>query len=240
MGRYVTFSSQSTDRVADGVFRSPITTGDVKEFCAEHLRLTQDAALDIAVPRGSDGYLFVLSGEVRIVSADTSLSCAAQSFAALREGLEVSISNRAGKEAQLIYVRTLADGSGGKLAGLNEDIVVRTRANAPTKYIEDQKKNRIYFVSGESSRSARAHAMIVEYEEGTRTPMHHHPNAESIFILLGGDIRFSINGDDVILSPGQAAYFGANDVHALQCADGTRKASFLEFHIPASFTTVRQ
>lgn len=240
MGRYVTFSSQSTKQVVAGVFRAAITDSDVKEFSAEHLRLESNSTLSVAVPSRSDGYLFVLSGEVQIASGETKLSCATESFAALREGLEFSISNQAGREAQLIYVKTLADGSGGGLVGLVEDLVVRNRVDAPTMYIQDQKKNRIYFVSKESSRSERAHAMVVEYQENTLTPMHHHPNAESIFILLSGSINFSVNGNDVVLKPGQAAYFNSNDIHALRCANGIKNASFLEFHIPASFTTVKQ
>jgi hypothetical protein len=34
-------------------------------------------------------------------------------------------------------------------------------------------------------------------------------------------------------------YFGLNDQHGLRVADGESSASFLEFHIPAAYPTVR-
>jgi quercetin dioxygenase-like cupin family protein len=123
--------------------------------------------------------------------------------------------------------------------GLAEPLAVTSRATAPTAYIADQKKNRRYFVSKEASRSERGHAMIVEYEKDTETVMHYHPNAESLFVVLTGDIRFVVDGQPTVLERGQAVYFPMNNRHALRCNDGTTSGSFLEFHIPAAFTTVK-
>jgi quercetin dioxygenase-like cupin family protein len=81
--------------------------------------------------------------------------------------------------------------------------------------------------------------MIVEYEADTETVMHYHPNAESMFVVLTGDIRFVVDGAPTVLRRGQAAYFPMNNAHALRCAAGTTSASFLEFHIPGAFTTVK-
>lgn len=86
----------------------------------------------------------------------------------------------------------------------------------------------------------RGHAMIVEYEKDTETVMHHHPDAESMFVPLTGNIRFFVNGEPIVLKRGQAVYFPINDRHALPCAEGTTSASFLEFHIPGAFTTVKE
>jgi quercetin dioxygenase-like cupin family protein len=66
-----------------------------------------------------------------------------------------------------------------------------------------------------------------------------HPNAESLFVVLDGAIQFSVNGENVVVKPGQAAIFGASDRHGLRAADGVSAASFLEFHIPAAYTTVK-
>ena len=41
------------------------------------------------------------------------------------------------------------------------------------------------------------------------------------------------------MKPGQAAIFGANDRHGLRTANGLSGASFLEFHIPAAYTTLK-
>jgi quercetin dioxygenase-like cupin family protein len=95
-------------------------------------------------------------------------------------------------------------------------------------------------VSKEASRSERGHAMIVEYEKDTETVMHHHPNAESMFVVLTGNIRFVVDDQPAVLERGQAVYFPMNNRHALRCADGTTSASFLEFHIPGAFTTIKE
>ena len=57
-------------------------------------------------------------------------------------------------------------------------------------------------------------------------------------MVLDGAIQFTVNGKEEVVKPGQAAIFGANDRHGLRAADGVTAASFLEFHIPASYTTV--
>jgi quercetin dioxygenase-like cupin family protein len=116
---------------------------------------------------------------------------------------------------------------------------VTSRAAAPIAHIADQKKLRRYFVGKEAAKSERGHAMIVEYEKDTETVMHYHPNAESMFVVLTGDIKFIVDGEPTVLKRGQAVYFPMNNRHALRCNDGTTSASFLEFHIPGAFTTVK-
>jgi mannose-6-phosphate isomerase-like protein (cupin superfamily) len=81
--------------------------------------------------------------------------------------------------------------------------------------------------------------MIVEYVRDTVTGLHMHPNAESMFVLLSGQTRFTVNGEDVIVGRGQATYFPMGDRHGLRVAEGGDGVSFLEFHIPAGYTTVR-
>jgi len=88
-----------------------------------------------------------------------------------------------------------------------------------------------------AAKSQRAHAMIVVYDRETVTGMHMHPNAESMFVILTGKVRFTVNGKEEILSRGQAAHFPATDRHGLRGAEGD--VSFLEFHVPGAFTSVR-
>jgi quercetin dioxygenase-like cupin family protein len=104
--------------------------------------------------------------------------------------------------------------------------------------ISAEKKRRVYVVGQEAVRSERAHAMIVEYGRDTVTGRHRHPNAESMFILLSGRTRFTVNGADAIVERGQATYFPVGDRHGRRVAEGDG-VSFLEFHVPAGFTTVR-
>ena len=103
-------------------------------------------------------------------------------------------------------------------------------------HIPDQKKRRIQFVDKTAAVSDRGHAMIVLYEDETVTKMHMHPNAESMFVVLTGSVRFTVDGKDVVIERGQATHFPAGNAHSLRRAAG--EVSFLEFHIPGVYTTV--
>jgi mannose-6-phosphate isomerase-like protein (cupin superfamily) len=61
-----------------------------------------------------------------------------------------------------------------------------------------------------------------------------------MFVVLTGSIQFVVDGQPIVLERGQAVYFPMNNRHALRCADGTTSASFLEFHIPGAFTTIKE
>ena len=50
--------------------------------------------------------------------------------------------------------------------------------------------------------------------------------------------RFTVNGADAVVGRGQATVFPMGDRHGLRVAEGDG-VSFLEFHIPAAYTTVR-
>ena len=80
--------------------------------------------------------------------------------------------------------------------------------------------------------------MIVKYVHDTVTGMHMHPNAESMFVLLTGKTRFTVNGESVVVQRGQATIFPMGDRHGLSVAEGDG-VSFLEFHLPAAFTTIK-
>ena len=124
-------------------------------------------------------------------------------------------------------------------AGFRGPVAVASRTAAPTVAVPEQKKTRVYFVDPAAARSERAHAMIVVYERDTITGLHHHPDAESLFVVLDGALAFTVNGTQEIVRPGEAAWFGTDDPHGLRVADGGTRASFLEFHIPAAYTTVK-
>jgi mannose-6-phosphate isomerase-like protein (cupin superfamily) len=226
--------------VSAGVSQAPITAADVRKMSARVFRVDPRAKLEASVPEGSDGYLFMLTGEGKITVGGAEKPFECESFATIGEKNTFSLVNVSDKPAELIYVLAPPPGSAREHGGLAETFTITSRAKAPTAYIADQKKNRRYFVSKEASKSERGHAMIVEYEQGTETVMHHHPDAESMFVVLSGNIRFIVNGQPIVLERGQATYFPMNDRHALRAADGTTNASFLEFHIPGAFTTVKE
>ena len=240
MGRVVTFDTLSFKPVANGISEAPITNGDLRKMAAKVIRVAPKATLNAAVPEGSDAYLLLLEGSGRIVAGGAEESIDRETFAAIREKENFTLANPSDKAIEAVFVLAPPPGSHGEHKGLSSALAVTARAKAPTFYIADQKKNRRYFVSKEAAKTERGHAMVVEYEKDTATVMHHHPDAESMFVPLTGDIKFVVNGEPVVLKRGQAVYFPINDRHALRCAEGTTSASFLEFHIPGAFTTVKE
>jgi quercetin dioxygenase-like cupin family protein len=239
MGRAVTLSSLPSTAATAGVARAAITNGEMQEMSAEFVRVGSGATFEACVPQGADGYLYMLNGTGRIKVDGIERPMVADSFAAIRETNAFTMTNSSAAPAELVYVLA-PPGGDGKHAGLTEKLAVIVRKEAPTANIVDQKKKRTYFVSKEAAKSERGHAMIVEYEKDTVTPMHHHPNAASMFVPLSGSIKFVVNGEDKVLGRGQAVYFPTNDRHGLRCADGTTYAAFLEFHIPGAFTTIKE
>ncbi len=236
MGKVVTFAD--LPYLGAGVSRASITGDEMKEMTAEVIRLGPGARLTDSVPPGTDRYLFTLSGRATLAGRDVAYTMVEESFAAVQEGTELTVGNPHDAETMLISVLTPRPGSPAARAGFAGGLTVATRATTAVHDIPAEKKRRIYFVGPQAVRSERAHAMIVEYVRDTVTGLHMHPNAESMFILLSGKTRFTVNGEDVIVGRGQATVFPMGDRHGLRVAEGDG-VSFLEFHIPAGYTTVR-
>jgi mannose-6-phosphate isomerase-like protein (cupin superfamily) len=239
MGRVVTLAQLLTNKNAGGIDSAPITKGEMLEMAAEYIRSVPGQPWTATAPRGSDCYLFMLDGAGTISAADRRHHFSAQAFAILQEGIEFTVESTGGAPASIVKVIAPAQPNDRSLAGFTGKIAVAERAKAPVLNLPDQKKKRIYFVDDDAVKSQRGHAMIVVYEKDTVTGLHHHPNAESMFVVLDGALQFTVNGDQVVVRPGQVAYFGLNDQHGLRVADESSSASFLEFHIPAAYTTVR-
>ena len=238
MGRVVTFA-QLTPQKSDGAGTAAITRDDVREMSASYVRVEARKSWSDRVPDGSDCYLFVIGGSGTIASDDAPHAMARESFATVEEGRSFTVENNGAEPLEI--VRVLAPPSGGRgLPGFREKLRVAERRSSPIHDIPAEKKRRIYFVGHDAVHSKRGHAMIVIYGNDTVTRLHHHPNAESMFVPLDGALEFTVNGEQVKVAPGQAAYFAMNDKHCLHVAPGHSGASFLEFHIPAAFTTVRE
>ena len=237
MGKVVTFSSLTYKDISGGVKAAPITGSDGKEMQADVIRLAPGAKLSDKVPQGSDRYLFTLRGEATLVGNGAAQRMNEESFATLQEGLQFTLSNSGSGEAEVISIIAPPAAKANGHPGFKGGIAVAQRKAQPVVEIPEAKKRRIYFVDKSAAPSERGHAMIVLYEKETVTTMHMHPNAESMFVVLTGKVRFTVNGKDVVLEHGQATHFPAGDRHGLCGAEGD--VSFLEFHIPGSFTTVR-
>lgn len=237
MGNIATFAKLPYREPTTGVKRAPITGGDMKEMSAEVIRLAPRATLTDSVPDGSDRYLFTLTGGGTVSGRGRSHAMAEEAFATIQEGTDFTVTNPNAAETTLISVLA-PPAHGARRPGFSGGITVATRATTPVHDVPAEKKRRIYFVGKEAAPSERAHAMIVLYVKDTVTSLHMHPNAESMFVLLSGKTRFTVNGQDVIVERGQATYFPMGDRHGLRVAEG-EGVSFLEFHVPAAYVTVR-
>lgn len=58
----------------------------------------------------------------------------------------------------------------------------------------------------------------VQFETGTVAPAHHHPH-EQITYVVSGQFEFEIDGEKVILGPGDSAYKQANLPHGARCLE---------------------
>lgn len=238
MGQVVTFSELKGQTIASGVDSAPIDAA-VKDMAIAFVRIAPGQRWTATPPRGSDCYLFMLSGAATISAAGDEQRMPTQAFATVQEGMEFTIDNGASVSADVVQVIAAPQSQGKALTGFTEGLSVIERGTAPMLELPDDHKTRLTFVGKEAAKSERGHAMIVIYDKETVTGMHMHPDAESLFVLLDGAIEFTVNGELVVVKPSQAAIFGANDRHGLRAAEGLDGASFLEFHIPAAYTTVK-
>lgn len=240
MARVVTLTELQGESVVPGVLRASVTGGQTQWMDADLLTLSPGATFEETAPEGSDCYLFVVSGAARLDVDGEASTLAQQTAAVIEENTRFSIANIFDGPTQVLRVLAPPKGVASALSGFTGGVAVRPRSELPLVVVPEQKKKRFYIVSKEASKSQRGHAMIVEYERDTVTPLHHHPDADSMFLLLEGAITFVVDGKDVVVKPGDATVFRAGDIHALRCAEGVTSAGFLEFHIPAAFTTVKE
>jgi mannose-6-phosphate isomerase-like protein (cupin superfamily) len=238
MGRVVTFAELDL-ATADGVGVAPITQGETKQFKAEFVRVAPGKRWQETVPQGSDGYLFCVAGNGSIAAGAARAKLPPQTFATVQEGLAFAVENDGGEPLDIVKV--IAPPRAGKLPGFKGGMQVAERAKTGIVSVPEQRKQRIYFVGNHgAAETERGHGMIVVYDGQTETPLHHHPDADSLFVMLDGAVEFTVNGQQTVVRPGQAVYFPTNDIHSLHTADGHTGASFLEFHIPTAFTTVKE
>ena len=239
MGRIVTFSDLRPSKIISGIHNAAITQGETQEMAAEYIWIPPGQQWIATAPPETDCYLFMVDGACAISAANNRHRFPTQAFAVLQESIEFTVENDSSAPASIIKVIAPPQSNGRGTAGFTGKLTVAQRATAPVVNLPEEKKTRIYFVDDYAIRSQRGHAMLVVYEKDTVTGLHHHPNAESMFVMLEGALQFVVNGEPVVLTPGQAVYFGLNDQHGLRVADGASSASFLEFHIPAAYSTVR-
>ncbi len=235
MGTVVSLDATEGRAVASGVSLAPLLDRDAREMHVALLGIAAGACYTAEVPAGSDQYLFGLSGEVRIEAAGRKAPIGRETFAILEEGRPFTLTG-VDAPARLLSVVVPPAGAGRSTPGFRDGLKVMAVAALPIVDLPEEKKRRTYLASTSTVGSERGHAMIVRYTGETVTRKHHHPNAESMFVMLEGYVRFLVNGKEETLGPGQAVHFPIDDRHGLRSADG-KPLSFLEFHVPGRFVT---
>jgi len=224
--------------VAAGAGVAKLSPDDSQKMASEVLKLAEGASRSDAVPAGSDCYIYVYSGSIEIVcDGARSATVPAGSIGLVREGASYKLTGRA-PESLAMRVTAPPSGAGGETPGLSEALTVKDVAALPELEVPEQKKVRTYIVTDDTVGSLRAHGMIVKYTAETVTALHHHPDAESIFLFLTGNGIVTANGEERVVEPGDVIFFGMHDRHSLRSASG-EGMSFLEYHIPGKYTTVR-
>jgi mannose-6-phosphate isomerase-like protein (cupin superfamily) len=236
LGKVIEFAAIETRPSDEGAVVAPFLDWfDGTEMMASLVRLAPDGRYEASVPRGSDQYLFVLSGAAQFAMGGVAAALAADDWLILEEGKSFAL---LGGAAEILSITVPPPGAGRASAGFRGGFKKMSLAALPVVDLPAEKKRRTYLANEAlAAGSARGHAMIVGYTGATLTKMHHHPNAESLFVILSGRVRFTIDGAQRVLARGQAAFFPIDDSHGLKSADGNA-LSFLELHVPGAFRTV--
>lgn len=235
MGKVIDFSAVKARMESPGVQIAPLLDRlDAAEMVASSIRLAPEARYDGTVPAASDQYLYVLSGETRLDCDGRGAALRPDSWAIIEEGKSFALS---GGAAEVLSITVPPPGAGRTDTGFRGGFKTMAVADLPIVDLPEEKKQRTYLANkAVAAGSERGHAMIVRYTGETLTKRHHHPNAESLFVILSGKVKFLIDGKDRVLGRGEAAFFPIDDSHGLRSADGA-KLSFLELHVPGAFRT---
>jgi mannose-6-phosphate isomerase-like protein (cupin superfamily) len=239
MGKVVTFAKLPWQQALGGARIAAISGPDMLEMAASFVHIAPSEHYTATIPDGSDCYMYMLDGAGTISVDKQRRQFPAQSFATLEQNLTFAVENARDVPANLVKVLAPPKLK-HKMPGFVGGVSVAERANQMVVNLPAEKEKRIYFVGPYGVKSQRGHATITVYEKDTVTDLHYHPDAESMFVILDGALDLIINGFKTRVGSGQAAVFGINDRHGLRVAEGLTSASFLEFHTPGTFTTMRE
>jgi len=241
MAEFIAFSSLSWHERSTGVALAVLVDQrrqGSREMLVELCRLGRGGTMEVAVPAGSDEYLFTLAGDVGLAGPDGHHALGPGVFASLREAERYTLAGSGDDEGLVLSVVAPPPGTRRDLPGARGGTLVTRVVDLPVVDERESGKRRVYLVTEGTTGSKRAHGMIVAYRGDTVTPNHFHPDAESLFVFLEGKGIVLVDNREIVVGPGQAAYFGRGDRHALRSA-GAEGMRFLEFHIPGAYQVVR-
>lgn len=242
VARLMDLASLPAAEFSAGVRRSvvvdPASCGGT-QFVAELFRIQGRGEVTVEAPSGSDRYLFLLSGAARLRGRTLETGLSSRTFVSLGEGERFVLSGSGAGETELLSVTAPPAGSARSTQGSTKGTVSSDTSRLPVVEEPASKKRRIYLATRDTLGTKRAHGMIVIYEGDTVTPVHSHPDAESLFVFLDHPALVLVNDREVLVEGGQAVFWGLGEDHGLRSATPAG-LSFLEFHIPGEYGVVRR
>lgn len=242
MAELIDLAAAPAVAVAPGVERAVLVDGTrcrSTEFTAELFRMAGPVEARMETPSGSDQYLFVLAGVVRLATEALDVTLTPQTFVSVPEGQRFSLHAAVGVAVTVLSVVAPPPGARRTTQGSGRRMIVSHISHLPVLDEPANKKRRVYLATADTTGTKRAHGMVVFYEGETVTPVHRHPDAESLFVFLDDPALVLVNDREVRVDGGQAVFWGLGEDHGLRSATA-RGLSFLEFHIPGMYGVVRR
>jgi len=224
---------------ASGGVRHGRIAGDGITMQASLWRVDPGAEALIRIPQTSDGYFFVLTGTGSADDGARPQPLKPAVFAIAAEGSEIRIANDGGDSLDFLHIVSPPAGSRAVIDGYKGPLKLVPAETVGLAHEPENKKKRAFFVGPKAIPSGRAEGMIVHYEKDTITRPHFHPDADSIFVILEGELEFTNNREEGTIRPGQAVFINQGHRHGTRVTPGHDRAAFLEFHVPAKFQTIQ-
>lgn len=90
----------------------------------------------------------------------------------------------------------------------------------------------VYWLVDKDVGAAKMMAVLYEYQPNFSTKrVHYHERRESAYIVLGGEARVHLNGEDHVLHPGDVAYLSPKDIHGV-VGSGPKGLKMIEIWAP--------
>ena len=103
--------------------------------------------------------------------------------------------------------------------------------------VEDPGVRTMYWLASGGLGASKLRVLVYEFEAGvTFDQVHYHNDRESIYVILEGEARVHLNGEDYTLGPGEVAYLSPKDVHGV-VGTGSQGLKMLEAWAPAERDT---
>jgi len=201
----------------------------------DRVTLSPGAALHFNLPRQSLAWFHLLDGEATFKAYYTDRLTKEQSVF-LPPGFDATLST--GQGATLLYAEIpdarLLDPDFAKRTPL---FIVSDWTCEPVLACESDTRKRVPLVSEDVCDAEAVKIEMVVYPANTAAPECRHEGAATVLCVVTGHGTATAGGEAFAVKAGDVVQFADRERHTLRAA-GDGEMRFLEFHLPANFTTV--